>query len=210
MPTRNVVLTERQEALIEALVQSGRYQNASEVLRDGLRMVEDREVEEARKLEALRAAVQVGELALERGEYKDFSGRVGDDRLPRQARRRGRRSVRAQMTGVRWGIRLGAVAEADFARILEYTSDTFGQRQSDLYRNLIQEALAALAAGPEVPGSIARDDIRPGLCSLHVARRGRRGRHLIIYRTAPGNLILVLRILHDSMDFPRHAPLDEG
>jgi antitoxin ParD1/3/4 len=36
MPTRNVVLTERQEELIEALVKSGRYQNASEVLRDGL------------------------------------------------------------------------------------------------------------------------------------------------------------------------------
>jgi len=35
MPTRNVVLTERQETLIEALVQSGRYQNASEVMREG-------------------------------------------------------------------------------------------------------------------------------------------------------------------------------
>jgi antitoxin ParD1/3/4 len=54
MPTRNVVLTKRQENLIEALVQSGRYQNASEVLREGLRLVESREIEEARKLEALR------------------------------------------------------------------------------------------------------------------------------------------------------------
>ena len=38
MPTRNVVLTEHQEELIEALVKAGRYQNASEVLRDGLRL----------------------------------------------------------------------------------------------------------------------------------------------------------------------------
>jgi len=37
MPTRNVVLTERQADLIETLVESGRYQNASEVMRDGLR-----------------------------------------------------------------------------------------------------------------------------------------------------------------------------
>src|SRR5659263_617088 len=37
MPTRNVVLTEHQAALVEDLVASGRYQNASEVLRDGLR-----------------------------------------------------------------------------------------------------------------------------------------------------------------------------
>ena len=43
MPTRNVVLTERQEELLETLVKSGRYQNASEVLRDGLRLVEQRD-----------------------------------------------------------------------------------------------------------------------------------------------------------------------
>ena len=36
MPTRNIVLTDQQAAMIERLVQSGRYQNASEVLRDGL------------------------------------------------------------------------------------------------------------------------------------------------------------------------------
>ncbi|MEP7281394.1 MAG: type II toxin-antitoxin system ParD family antitoxin, partial [Rubrivivax sp.] len=39
MPTRNVVLSERQQQLVEALVQSGRYQNASEVLREGLRLI---------------------------------------------------------------------------------------------------------------------------------------------------------------------------
>jgi antitoxin ParD1/3/4 len=42
VPTRNVVLTERQEELLETLVKSGRYQNASEVLRDGLRLVEQK------------------------------------------------------------------------------------------------------------------------------------------------------------------------
>jgi antitoxin ParD1/3/4 len=45
MSTRNVVLTERQEVLIEALVKSGRYQNASKIMREGLRLVENREVE---------------------------------------------------------------------------------------------------------------------------------------------------------------------
>jgi antitoxin ParD1/3/4 len=73
MPTRNVVLTERQETLIEALVQSGRYQNASEIMREGLRLVENREVEEATKLEALRAAAQIGVSALDRGEFKEFA-----------------------------------------------------------------------------------------------------------------------------------------
>ncbi len=73
MPTRNVVLTDWQESLIEALVQSGRYQNASEVLREGLRLVESREIEEARKLEALRGAAQVGASAFHRAEFKEFA-----------------------------------------------------------------------------------------------------------------------------------------
>jgi len=72
MPTRNVVLTQRQEELIETLVTSGRYQNASEVLRDGLRLVEQREAEDAGKLRVLRAAARVGVGALDRGEFKEF------------------------------------------------------------------------------------------------------------------------------------------
>jgi antitoxin ParD1/3/4 len=49
MPTRNVVLTDYQAELVERPVSSGRYQNASEVLREGLRLVEDPETE-AKKL----------------------------------------------------------------------------------------------------------------------------------------------------------------
>ncbi|MCD0419096.1 type II toxin-antitoxin system ParD family antitoxin [Rubrivivax sp. JA1024] len=73
MPTRNVVLTDRQEELLDALVKSGRYQNASEVLRDGLRLVEQREAEDASRLEALRAAARSGVVALDRGEFKEFA-----------------------------------------------------------------------------------------------------------------------------------------
>lgn len=73
MPTRNVVLTEHQEGFIETLVKSGRYQNASEVMREGLRLVEAREAEEAAKLDALRAAAALGLSALNRGEFKEFN-----------------------------------------------------------------------------------------------------------------------------------------
>ena len=63
MPTRNVVLTARQEELIEALVKSGRYR---------LRLVEQRDAEDAGKLKALRAAARIGVGALDRGEVKEF------------------------------------------------------------------------------------------------------------------------------------------
>ena len=60
MPTRNVVLTHQQHALIDALVQTGRRQNASEVLRGGLRMAEDRARFEQAKLNALQQAAAQG------------------------------------------------------------------------------------------------------------------------------------------------------
>jgi antitoxin ParD1/3/4 len=72
MPTRKVVLTKHQEELIEALVGSGRYRNASEVLREGLRLLEQREAEDAARLALLRKAVRSGFRAFDRGEFKEF------------------------------------------------------------------------------------------------------------------------------------------
>ncbi|WP_223426873.1 type II toxin-antitoxin system ParD family antitoxin [Tateyamaria pelophila] len=43
MVTRNVVLTQAQDQLVQSLVSSGRYQNASEALRAGLRLLEQEE-----------------------------------------------------------------------------------------------------------------------------------------------------------------------
>ncbi|MBK1733340.1 hypothetical protein CKO41_16470 [Thiococcus pfennigii] len=61
MPTRNVVLTEHQEAFIDDLARSGRYRNASEVLRESLRLMERRESLEAAKLDYLRARLDEAE-----------------------------------------------------------------------------------------------------------------------------------------------------
>jgi antitoxin ParD1/3/4 len=73
MPTRNVVLTSEQANLVQSLVNSGRYQNASEVIREGLRLIERREVENAARLQALRDAADVGIAALDRGAFREFS-----------------------------------------------------------------------------------------------------------------------------------------
>jgi antitoxin ParD1/3/4 len=75
MPTRNVVLTDHQAHVVEQLVSSGRYQNASEVLRDGLRLVEKREAEDALRLEALRSAVKIGIADIEAGRFTTFDTR---------------------------------------------------------------------------------------------------------------------------------------
>jgi antitoxin ParD1/3/4 len=69
MPTRNVNLTEHFDRYIQAGVASGRFSNASEVVREGLRLLEQREQEDKAKLEWLRAAVKEGIDDVERGDY---------------------------------------------------------------------------------------------------------------------------------------------
>lgn len=72
MPTRNVVITDHHADLLERLVASGRYQNASEVLREGLRLVEGREAEDKARLVALRAAASLGVDDIAAGRYRSF------------------------------------------------------------------------------------------------------------------------------------------
>lgn len=76
MPTRNVVLTPHHQEVIERLVRSGRYQNASEVLREGLRLVEQRDAEDAAKLQYLREAAGAGAASIERGDARTFESFV--------------------------------------------------------------------------------------------------------------------------------------
>ena len=57
MKTTSVALGPHFEEFIQASILSGRYNNASEVVRSGLRLLEDRE----QKIAALRAAIEEGE-----------------------------------------------------------------------------------------------------------------------------------------------------
>jgi antitoxin ParD1/3/4 len=55
--------------LIESGITSGRFSNASEVVREGLRLLEQREQEDKAKIEWLRAAAKEGFDQLDRGDY---------------------------------------------------------------------------------------------------------------------------------------------
>lgn len=68
MPTRNVNLTEHFDRFIETGITSGRFSNASEVVREGLRLLEQREQEDRAKIEWLRAAAREGFDAADRGD----------------------------------------------------------------------------------------------------------------------------------------------
>src|SRR5271166_5230095 len=61
MPTRNVNLTNDLDRFVARKVKSGRYENASEVVRAGLRTLEREEQQYEAKLAALRAAIDEGD-----------------------------------------------------------------------------------------------------------------------------------------------------
>lgn len=59
MPT-SVALSPHFETFVRQQVESGRFNNVSEVVRAGLRLLEDQEAQQAAKLQALREAIAVG------------------------------------------------------------------------------------------------------------------------------------------------------
>ena len=65
MPTRNVNLTPELDSFVLARVESGRFENASEVVRTALRTLEREERLYEAKLEALRAAIDEGDASAE-------------------------------------------------------------------------------------------------------------------------------------------------
>jgi antitoxin ParD1/3/4 len=69
MPTRNVNLTDDQDAFVERMVKAGKYQNASEAMRDAVRGLQQRWKEDELKLTALRKQIRAGAEALDRGDF---------------------------------------------------------------------------------------------------------------------------------------------
>lgn len=76
MTTRNVKLTEHLDQFIEAGVASGRFSDASEVVREGLRLLEQREQEDRARVSWLRGAARDGFDELDRGEGIEFASTI--------------------------------------------------------------------------------------------------------------------------------------
>jgi antitoxin ParD1/3/4 len=81
MATRNISLTQTLDQFVEDRVASGDFQNASEVVREGLRLLKSRTDIHAAKLARLRAAIQEGLDDLDNGRFEVVTdiGRWFDD-----------------------------------------------------------------------------------------------------------------------------------
>ena len=91
--------------------------------------------------------------------------------------------------------RLTPAAEGDLEAIWTYTLQQWSAEQADRYIDTLTAAFAELAQSPK--SAPACDQIRPGY------RRRSIGRHMIYFRLTTYGIVVV-RILHDRMDAPRH------
>lgn len=69
--TRNIALTPHFDRFVQSKVESGRYQSASEVVRDGLRLLEEREEQRQQSVGRMRNEIEVGWQQSEHGEVVD-------------------------------------------------------------------------------------------------------------------------------------------
>lgn len=105
-----------------------------------------------------------------------------------------------------WSAHLTDKAAQDIETILDWTYEQFGPLQMDAYTGVINDALEALTEGPLLLDLRWRPELGNGVATLHVARLGRKGRHLLVLRVHDRERVIeVLRILHDSMDLARHV-----
>lgn len=95
-------------------------------------------------------------------------------------------------------------AKQDITDVLLYTKARWGKGQARKYRDLIREALKAIAADPDC--GTQRFTVRSDVWGYHIKQPGRPARHIVFYRIARSCTVEIIRFLHDSMDFDRNLP----
>jgi antitoxin ParD1/3/4 len=87
----NVNLTPQLEAMVRRKVEGGQYNNASEVVREALRLMQERD-EERDSLARLRAAVAAAQEQFDRGEGREWTPELHEE-IKRQAAENARLGV---------------------------------------------------------------------------------------------------------------------
>ncbi|MDZ5738032.1 type II toxin-antitoxin system RelE/ParE family toxin [Pseudomonas asiatica] len=109
-------------------------------------------------------------------------------------------------------VRIAAQAQIDIVDTLRFTKVRLGESVRSLYQDLLQATFQSLADDPAHISSTFRDELSPGLRSLHLGSNslevsdGRiiTPRHIIFYRTGKDEVVEILRVLHDAMEVAQH------
>ena len=90
---------------------------------------------------------------------------------------------------------LSAKAKSDLIKIAKYSQLTWGQAQRNSYLKILDNSFQLLTDDPEI--GINCDYIRDGYSKYPLAN------HVIYYKAHKENQIIIIRILHKSMDVNR-------
>jgi toxin ParE1/3/4 len=104
-----------------------------------------------------------------------------------------------------WTVRFVAVSERDYLEVIKRSAQDFGPLQATVYAETLELAIDALRErGPKAIGVKEREEIGPGIFTLHAARSKRKASHFLVFRVVEIRTIEILRLLHDRMDLARH------
>jgi len=109
MDQMNISITDRLAGYVRKKVKSGRYNNASEVVREALRRMEDEDARAVRlakptaediltdlteqQIEGIRRRVRASIEAIDSGDYTEYEGREGLSKLADGVKARGRKLI---------------------------------------------------------------------------------------------------------------------
>ena len=108
--------------------------------------------------------------------------------------------------------RLSGPAKADIAAILKTSQEQHGDQARIRYRALLTAALRRIVKNPSGASTCDRAELLPGIRSFHIRHsRGDSSEapvanavHVIFYRVADGDIIDIVRVLHERMEPRRH------
>ena len=92
-------------------------------------------------------------------------------------------------------IELSEWADADIVAMLQYGFEQFGWARAEAYSESFEQSFVLLRAFPLI--GVLHEDLHPPIRSLH--HRSHR-----IFYDIEGDLVVIQRILHHSMDAKRH------
>jgi len=102
---------------------------------------------------------------------------------------------------MRFELRFSTRAAAEMEAVLDYTLVHFGRTKFAEYADLIREVYNQISRNPYGLSARSRPELGADVFSFHIGRRGRRARHLFLYRVSEGSgSVDILRLLHDSME----------
>jgi toxin ParE1/3/4 len=111
-------------------------------------------------------------------------------------------------------LQFAARARRDIATVLDFSHDNFGQPARRRYEALIAAAPRDIANDARRQGATERVILGRTVRLYHLRQSrerartedgiGQSPRHAVVYRLAAGDTVIVVRVLHDSMDPARH------